>query len=278
MSPTARSLYQAFEPVHAVTYFAPQAREAYEAAGLRGYWRGYFGGRAAALGRTPATTVTALFGGFAPAMVERAIPSVWELVPPERVLEARLAGASEALRALPLDAAEVAEAAEIGRAAAQAAARDGRALGAAEASVRWPDDPIGRLWRAATILRELRGDGHIAAMVTAGLSGLESLLVRAGHDLPRSSLQPARGWTDEQWDAAAAGLRARGLLGDDDRATAAALDLLAEAEEVTDRLAAQPWTVVGEDAAARFVELVRPIARRSLEAYPGAVALGLAPR
>lgn len=277
MSPTARSLYQAFEPIHVVTYFAPQAREAYEAAGLRGYWRGYFGGRAAALGRAPATTVTALFGSFAPGMVARAIPSVWELLPPEQVLEARLVGATSALRALELDEGEVAEAGEIARAAVEAAGMDGRALGAAEAAQAWPEDPLGQLWRAATVLRELRGDGHIAALVTSGISGLESLVLRAGSGLQRSALQPARGWSDEDWDAAAADLRERGLLDDEDRVTPQAVELLDDVETVTDALAIQPWASIGADAATRFEELVTPLSRTALTAYPGAAAIGLAP-
>lgn len=276
--PTPRQLFDAFEPLHVVTYFAPQAREATEAAGLRGYWRGYFAGRAAALGRAPATTVTALFHGFAPALVERAIPSVWDLCSPEKALRARLAGAVAALRALDLDEAAVAEAAGLAAEAARSAEHGGRALGAAEAAQPWPDDPLALLWRAATVLREVRGDGHVAALVAAELSGLDALALRAGRDLQRAPLQAARGWSDEQWDAAVAGLRARGLLDDEARTTVGGGALLDGVEATTDRLAAQPWRAVGEDAAARFHELAVPLARAALAAYPGAAAMGLAPR
>ena len=68
----ARHLWQLYEPLHAVTYFAPEARAAFVGAGLRGFWRGYFAGRAAPLGAVPAAPVTALFYSFAPAMVARA--------------------------------------------------------------------------------------------------------------------------------------------------------------------------------------------------------------
>lgn len=276
--PPPRALLAVFEPVHVVTYFAPQAREATEAAGLRGYWRGYFAGRAAALGRAPATTVTALFHGFAPAMVARAVPSVWELCPPEEALRVRLAGAVAALRALDLDERAVAEAARIGAEAARSADLGGRALGAAEAAQPWPDDPVALLWRVATVLREVRGDGHVAALVAADVSGLEALVLRAGRDLARAPLQAARGWTDEQWDGAVAALRARGMLDAAARTTPAGVAVLDRVEATTDHLAAQPWRAVGEQGAARFHALVAPVARAALAAYPGAAALGLAPR
>ena len=90
-------MWTLFEPIHAVAYFAPEARSAFERAGLRGFWRGYFAGRAAPLGAAGAAVVTASFFNFAPAFVARAIPGVWELITPEEALRARLAGATEAL-------------------------------------------------------------------------------------------------------------------------------------------------------------------------------------
>src|SRR5215469_8408109 len=94
----ARRMWTLFEPVHVVTYFTPEARAGFEAAGLRGFWRGYFAGRAAPLGRAGPAVVTASFFNFAPAFVARAIPGVWELITPEEALRARLAGAVDALR------------------------------------------------------------------------------------------------------------------------------------------------------------------------------------
>ena len=91
-------MWTLFEPIHAVTYFTPEARSAYEQAGLRGFWRGYFAGRAAPLGAAGAAVVTASFFNFAPAFVARAIPGVWELITPEEALRVRLAGAAEAPR------------------------------------------------------------------------------------------------------------------------------------------------------------------------------------
>jgi hypothetical protein len=76
----------------------------------------------------------------------------------------------------------------------------GRVLAAANAALPAPDDALARLWQAATVLREHRGDGHFAALVTAGIDGCEALVLRCALDLRREDVQPARGWTDEQWD------------------------------------------------------------------------------
>src|SRR5262249_6870995 len=95
----ARRLWTLTEPVHALTYFAPEAHAAFTAAGLRGFWRGYFAGRAAPLGHTPAEVVTATFFGFHPAFVARAVPSVWDILDPAAAIDARLAGVDGAMRA-----------------------------------------------------------------------------------------------------------------------------------------------------------------------------------
>ena len=198
-------MWTLFEPVHAVTYFAPEARSAFEEAGLRGFWRGYFAGRAAPLGPVSAAVVGASFFNFSPAMTARAIPAVWELISPAGALRARQAGAVSALRGLlgGLES-EVAAAADLlGRAAGEVDF-GGRVLAAANAALP-PQDATGRLWQAATLLREHRGDGHFAAVATADIDGCEVLVLRCGLDMRREDLQPIRGWTDEQWDAPAPG-------------------------------------------------------------------------
>ena len=244
----AREMWTLFEPVHAVTYFAPEARAAYEAAGLRGYWRGYFAGRAAPLGAVGPEPVVAAFFGFAPSFVARALPSVWSLASPQRTLEVREEGAVAALRRV-LGDADVAEAAALLESAVDALDLGGHVLGAAHAALPRPADPLARLWHAAGVLREHRGDGHVAALVAHDLDGCESLVLRASLDIPRESLQPNRGWTDEEWDAAAARLAERGVLGD--------AGLLASVEEATDAAAARAWR--GVDTA-RVREVVGPLA------------------
>ncbi|MEV4621349.1 hypothetical protein AB0J74_21910 [Asanoa sp. NPDC049573] len=268
-------MWSLFEPIHAVTYFTPQAREAFEAANLRGFWRGYFAGRAAPLGAIGPAPVTALFFGFAPSMVTRALPDVWSRATPAESLAARLAGARASLGPLLRVAGPVDEAAELLRAAASAVPTVGRALAAANAALPWPDDALGTLWHAATILREHRGDGHVAALLVSGLDGAETGVWRAAIDQRRSYLQPARGWTDEQWAAAAGRLRERGWLDETGTATKAARDAHDEIEDTTDRLSAAPWDHLGEERTARLREVLYPLARAARAALPDETPIGL---
>jgi len=270
----ARQLWSLFEPLHAVTYFAPEARTAFEAAGLRGFWRGYFAGRSAPLGLAPAAVTTALYANFAPRMVERAIPSIWELASPEESLAARLEGSVAALERL-LDGADVAEAATLLQSVAVSAPTAGRALGAANAALPWPTEPLAVLWQAATVLRELRGDGHVLAQLSVGLDGLSTMVLRCGHDLARDALQPHRGWTDEEWEASESSLVDRGLLGPDGRIATTGRALLDRAEARTDELAQEPWTIAGAEVAARFAELAAPLARAARTALPPVNPIGL---
>ncbi|MEU5611571.1 hypothetical protein AB0H03_23025 [Streptomyces sparsogenes] len=258
---TARAMWPLFEPIHAVTYFAPEALAAYEDAGLRGFWRGYFAGRAAPLGPVGPEPVVAAFFGFAPAMVARALPAVWALAAPERALELRRAGATAALtRLLAGYEHEVELAAEALAPLAADLDGAGRVLTAAYGALDFPTDPAGRLWHAATLLREHRGDGHVAALVAAGLDGCEALALRAAVDLPRAELQPYRGWTDEEWAAAGRRLLERGLVAPDGSATDAGRDLLHTVEAATDRAAERPWRTLGAEEVARLTGLLRPLA------------------
>ncbi|GIF71331.1 hypothetical protein Asi02nite_08490 [Asanoa siamensis] len=277
MDSLPRTMWTLFEPIHDVTYFAPEARAAFEAANLRGFWRGYFAGRAAPLGAVDAAPVTALFWGFAPGMVARALPDVWSRATPAEALAARAAGARKSLESLLADAGPVDEAAALLREAASAVPTAGRALGAANAALPWPTDPIDVLWQAATILREHRGDGHVAALLVAGLDGAETGVWRSSIDQRRAYLQPARGWSDEEWSAAAARLRDRGWLDGSGAATKEALDARDEIESITDRLAAAPWQHLGERGVARLREVLRPLSVRARAALPTETPIGLPP-
>jgi hypothetical protein len=262
-SSVQRHLWSLFEPVHAVVYFAPSAGAVFEDAGLRGFWRRYFAGRAAPLGAIGPGPVTAAFFGFAPAMVARALPDVWTRISPAAALEARATGARAALRELIPDEREpaVAEAADLLSAAARAVDLPGRVLAGANADLPWPAEPLDRLWHAATILREHRGDGHVAALLTAGVDGCQSLVWRAALEGggSRGTMQPARGWTDPEWQAAAERLRDRGWLTADDSPTTAARTAYAQVEALTDRLAARPWERLGADGTERCARLLEPL-------------------
>jgi hypothetical protein len=288
----ARSMWTLFEPIHAVTYFTAEARSAYEQAGLRGFWRGYFAGRAAPLGVTGAggaAVVAASFFNFAPAFVARAIPGVWELITPEEALRVRLAGAAEGLgRLLAGQEAKAAAAADLLWRAIGELDSSGRVLAAANAALPVPPGEdaaassaasaaagLGRLWQAATLLREHRGDGHFAALAAADIDGCEAVVLRCCLDLRREDMQPVRGWTDDAWDGALSRLAARGWVGADGTLTSAGREAHAAVEDATDRAASRPWARLGPEATAEIAAALTPLARACAAALPFPSPIGL---
>ena len=261
----ARRMWPAFETYHAHIYFVPEAAEAYRRLGLKGGWMGYFASRSAALGPASPELVTAVFFNFHPAMVTRALPDAWELASPEDVIAARLQTADVALRRLIPDhvgSPAEAEAAALAREAVEAPALSGRPLFAALRSLPWPDQPHLVLWHACTLLREHRGDGHVASLTATGLDGCEAhVTVTATGAVPRSTLQDNRKWSDEEWAAAEERLRARGWLDAAGNLTGAGRAGRAEVEARTDALAEEPWRALGPERTERLLELLTPMAR-----------------
>lgn len=262
----AEQAWRYLEPYHAVAYFAPEHRAACDAAGLKGGWMAYFATRSAPLGAVGPEVVTALFHGFHPAMVGRAIPDAWHYSSPERVLQARLAGVDAALqRILGDDLAnpEITTAASLLTAAVQAADPAGRALFASHAALPLPDEPHLRLFWATTALREHRGDGHVATLVAEGIGGCEAhvLQVAAGR-VRREGIQPFRGWSDDEWQTATERLSARGWLDHDGAITASGRTARTAIEDRTNVLAAAPFQALGPDRAAELMAALRPVAAR----------------
>jgi hypothetical protein len=273
----ARAMWTMFEPVHDVTYFAPEALSGFTEAGLRGYWRGYFAGRAAPLGGTRAAVVTASFFNFAPSFVARAVPGVWDLVTPQEAIAVREAGATAALRRLLGGReAEAAKAADLLWRAAEDLDFAGRALSAANAELPVSGEPLTRLWQATTLLREHRGDGHFAALAAADIDGCEAVVLRCAKDtdISRDLMQPVRGWTDEQWDAAAARLAERGLTGEDGTMTAAGRAVHDAVEAATDQAAARPWDRMGPAGLAEVADVLLPLAQACAAALPQVIPVG----
>lgn len=256
-----RQLWHLLEPLHAVLYYAP---EAFEEAAALGYgteerWPSYFPYRAAPLGAVGGRRVASAFYGFSPRMVEEHIGSAWRKASPERVLAARERAVDRAYRAILGDRAaspELAEAAALARRAAEAADTAGRQLGAANAALRWPDAPHLQLWHAATILREHRGDGHLAALLVAGLDPAESLVSFAATGAASVERFESRGWSPEEWAAARDRLTVRGLVDEDGIATEAGRELRRRVERHTDQLAATPWQALAPESVTRLTDLL----------------------
>jgi hypothetical protein len=266
---TARRLWALGEPFHALTYFADEARTAYLAVGLRGFWAGYFAGRAAPLGPVGPEVVTATFGSFAPTFVARRVPEVWTTTSPADALAARLAGVDAAVeRALPgwADSAEAAEAATLARRAAEAVDLPGRPLAAANAGLPSPEQPHLALWQALTTLREHRGDGHVAALLQRELLGLPALVITSAAGTTAAEwLQKARGWSSEEWAEATDALTERGWLAGG-QLTAEGLAIRTSVEADTDRLALGPWAALGDVGCDGLAELLAPVRRAVIAA------------
>jgi hypothetical protein len=235
----ARELWLRFESVHAVTYFASEARQAMADVGLKGFWMGYFASRAAPLGPVGPGLVTATFFGFHPAMVGRAIPDAWTFAAPDEVLAARSRAAASALRRAAPDIDS--RAAEIVPDLCSVVERlegAGRPLFAANRDLGTADDPVEALWQLVTCLREHRGDGHVAVLTAADIDGCEShVLFAASEGVPDETLRDNRGWSSEEWEAAKGRLQARSALDHDGRLTVEGHDMRASFEATTDRLA-----------------------------------------
>jgi hypothetical protein len=270
----ARRAWRVTEPLHAMIYFVPEAPERYAALGIDPA-AGYFASRGAVFGALGAGPVIATFYNFNPDLVRRALPAAWEAAAPAAVLSARMDAADAALRrglGDLVESAEVAEAAALARRAAESAAgfAPGRPLYAAHAELPWPAAPHLQLFHAQTLLREFRGDGHVAALMLAGVSGLEAILLHvAAGEADERFLRVTRGWSREQWAAGLDGLRRRGLVepgGDTPALTGAGRELRAGVEESTDRLAAPAYDVLGVDGQTRLAELTRPLSRLIVKA------------
>jgi hypothetical protein len=261
--------HRAIEPIHSLIYFAADADERLVACGLRPGRMTYFASRSAPMGAVTAGVVTATFYNFNPELVGRFFPRAWTLATPEAVVAARFEAADLALRRLLGDdfvtAPETVELVALLREATATCRPEGRPLYSGHAGLDWPDAPHLALWHAATLLREHRGDGHIAVLTAEGLSGIESLITHTatGRGMLASAAKLLRGYSEEQWSLAEDGLRDRGILDEDGALTAGGTALRAAIEARTDELAAAPWRHLGGTGTRRVIELAKPLARRA---------------
>ncbi|WP_293782693.1 WXG100 family type VII secretion target [uncultured Aeromicrobium sp.] len=233
----SREFWRAVETIHDVVYVAPGVTRRFAELGLTGFWMGYIASRAAALGTPPPELVIATFHGFAPDRIRRALPDAWQLADRDAIVALRLQIGREELAAAWPEAglSDIA-----GRLHAMLGGLDwaGRPLAAAHAALPAPGDPPGRLWHAATVLREYRGDCHIAILTAAGLGGASANVLAQAAGLVPAEQQRSRGWDDAAWEKGREDLRQRGWLDAEGVITAAGRGAREQLESATDRVCA----------------------------------------
>ena len=275
----ARSLWLLTEPLHAVCYFDDGCRALGKDLGLKGFWMGYFASRTAPLGAVEPAAATAVLGVFAPGMVARALPAAWSVVSPAHALDERGSRAAHALREI---------APELERTAVELlpplqtivdeAPAVARPLFAANRALCDHADPVERLWQLATTVREFRGDAHLAVLADEGLDGCEALVLAAASvRVPCDTMRQDRGWSEEEWAAAADRLRARGLVDARGEATDHGRQERERIETATDRLAGRLLRPLPEAAAEEMLHTLEPLVRRLLAAdvlpFPNPIGL-----
>jgi len=279
----ARRMWHQLEPVHAVFWYAPQVFA--EAAAL-GYdvetrWPSYFAWRLAPLGAAGPRLAASACYSFSPDMVAAHVPAAWAVAEPAQILAARERAVDRAYRALAGDligSPGLAQAADLAREAALAAGTAGRPLAAANADLPWPREPHLVLWHAINILREHRGDGHIAALQVAGLDPCQALVSFAAIDAAPEEVFASRGWTTAQWSAARDRLASRGWIDAAGQATGRGRDGREQIEWHTDRLADAPWQAIGSARAQRLADLTGPLLGAAFDSglLPLQTTLGIA--
>ncbi len=263
----ARRMFDLVEPIGLIPYSTEEPTTAMFALGFTEYWDIYFAGRAAPLGSSvPPSVVHALFYNFAPGEVARHIPKVWSTTTPEAAIAAREEGCVTALRRLLgdlVDTADLRRAVELLTAAAISAPFDGRPMYAALHALPLPQEPVSRLFRVASMLREHRGDGHIAALMAEGISGLEAhVLLALDIGVPASQFGRIHHLPSPVLTALIDTMRERGLVEDEATFTPAGRATKDRVEALTDELAVVPYTVLSAAELAELMALLRPLAQR----------------
>lgn len=263
---------------HGFIYFSESAGAAYEELGLTGRQQ-YFASRGAAFGAVPAEVVIATFFNFNPEIVRQAIPAAWDVADPAEIQAVRMRAAGAQLAALEaLPAADVAEATDLAGRMVDGVTDEGRPLAGANRAVPEPDDPWQRLWQRLTIVREWRGDGHVAALAAGPVTALEALVLHAATgQVPRAGLQATRQWSDEAWDATVASLAERGLVESDGSFTEQGRSFRDDIERRTNVAAAPLVDAIGPDDTRRLIDLLKPVQRQLIESGAFARLRGVQP-
>lgn len=254
-----------FETTHDVIYFSDEVRSQGDRLGFKGFWMAYFAFRVAPLGELDPAVATALCYNFSARRVGRALPDAWAYATAGQALAGRLEAAGTALRrvaGMTISDDQWRTAARLLWQAAQAADVPGRPLAAANQRLPRPADDAEAVWLATTVLREHRGDGHNAVLLSRGIGPVAAHLLKASSgESDGEVLRTGRGFTEDEWAAGVDEARSRGWLAADGRLTAAGRAEHQAVEEATDALAARPWQALGETATDEAYATLLPIAR-----------------
>lgn len=257
-------MFELVEPIGVIPYSADEPNEAMFALGFSNFWDTYFAGRAAPLGIVPAEVVDALFYNFAPGEVARHIPKVWATTTPEAAIAARERGCVNALRRIlgdHVESASFARATELMLRAATSAPIDGRPMFAALRSLPAPDEVVARCFHAASMLREHRGDGHIAALRTEQVGGVDShVLFALDAGIPAEQFGRIHHLPKAQLAAVIDAMRERHLIGDDGWLSGQGRAVKQRVEDLTDDLAAEPYEHLTHDELDELMAALEPLA------------------
>ncbi len=268
-------VHMAINLVHRLVYFVPEAAEEYGSLGVTGAG-GYFGSRAAPMGAVPDEVIIATFYNFSPLAVRSAMPGVWAAASPASLQAARFRVVGRALERVGADLTHdhIAEARALIDPVVAGLDIAGKPLAAANAAVTLPDEPLVALWQQLTVVREWRGDVHIAALVTNQIGPCECLVLQVGTGrFPMRIAQVTRRWDEGQWAAAIDLLATLGWVNADGTVTTEGVEARERLEAETDRLCESIWRSVGDSGAARFAELILPI-HKAIEAAGTYAVLG----
>ena len=252
----ARRAWSGLEALHVVGYFAEETREEYVALGLHPRLS-YFPARAAAMGAVGPAVTEATFYVFAPWLHAAALPAAWETTTPERLVQARRDGTARALQRV-VGSPDVSEALAVARRVTEALTAPGRPLYAAHAGLDWPDDDLLALWHAATLVREHRGDGHVAVLTASAVGPVEATVLDGLWSGRSRFLRSTRGWSDDELAAATGSLVGRGWV-EGDTLTDAGRTAREHLEQRTDAAGRAGWEHVGLADTERLADLLAPV-------------------
>lgn len=256
LTKASRRAWGALETVHVLGYFSDEVRRAYVALGLHPRLS-YFAARSAAFGPVGPEVPIASFYVFAPWLHRKALPAAWSVASPERVQQTRRDAMGSVLAQVIGDH-DVTELLGLVRTVCDGLTAPGRPLYAAHSGLAWPDEPRLALWHATTLIREHRGDGHVAVLLRAGLDPVESLVLGGLFAGNTPFVRSTRGWSEEEWADATERLTTRGLLSGD-VLTNDGVSFRRELERDTDRLALEGWAHLGQGGTKRVIELAAPL-------------------